>query len=185
MGQSKLTHKQELFAQHVAEGDTYADAYKKAYNAKKMAINTIYVKSSELMANGKVTVRIEELKKDAVKRSQITIDQVLNEMRNWMLFDPLSIVDEETEAVKSLKEMSKESRMSISEIHVQEIWGTEENPDGKKVRAKIGELKKIKFVDKRATADMFMKKFGEYLGEKDVTNDNLELIKEIIEGIKK
>jgi phage terminase small subunit len=181
----KLTDKQEKFCQFVAEGDTYADAYRKSYNAKKMGVNTIYVKSSELMNNGKVTVMIAELKKAAIKRNEITIDQVLEQLKNWLLFDPLDIVDEETESVKSLKDMSKEARMSLSEIHVQEIWGNEENPDGKKIRQKIGELKKIKFIDKRATADMFMKKFGEYIEKNQETSSQLDAIKEIINAIKK
>jgi len=185
MAYDKLTDKQEKFAQYVAEGQTYSDAYKNAYNASKMAINTIYVRSSELMSDSKITVRVAELKKDAVKRSEITLDNVLIEMKNWLFFDPISLIDEETECVKKLKDMSKESRMSISEITVSEIWGNVEGPDGKNHREQIGELKKIKFIDKRATADMFMKKFGAYLDEKEVNNENLEIIKEIIESIKK
>lgn len=182
---SKLTAKQEKFCQLVAEGNTYADAYREAYNSSKMSNSTIYVHSSRLMDDAKITLRVEELKKEAVKRSQITLDQVLQEMSNWMTFDPLSIIDEKTEAVKSLKDMDKKSRMSLAEIHVQEIWGTNENPDGKKIREKIGELKKIKFIDKRAVSDQFMKKFGAYINDKgSETASNLEAIKEIIEKIK-
>lgn len=181
-----LTDKQQKFAQFVADGETYADAYRKAYNASKMAVNTIYVKSSILMSDGKVTERVAEIKKEALKRNQVTLDNVLEQMSNWLKFDPLELIDEETEAVKSLKDMSKEARMSLSEIHVQEIWGTNENPDGKKIREVIGQLKKIKFIDKRAVSDQFMKKFGAYIdNNKDATNDNLELLKEIIESVKK
>lgn len=185
MGHNKLTDKQQKFAQYVSEGETYADAYRKAYNASKMANNTIYVKSSELMDNGKVSVRVTELKIAAIKRSEITIDQVLLQLKNWLLFDPIELIDEETEAVKSLKDMSKEARMSLSEIHIQELWGYSESPDGKKIRQKTGELKKIKFIDKRAVSDQFMKKFGAYVQEKDDVSSNLEAIKEIIESMKK
>lgn len=185
MESDKLTHKQALFAQYVAEGDTYADAYKKAYNASKMAINTIYVKSSELVSNGKVSVRIAELKRDAIKRGQVTIDQVLEQLKNWLLFDPLELIDEETEAVKSLKDMTKEARMSLSEIHVQDTFDFIETPDGKKIKEKTGELKKIKFIDKQKVSEQFMKKFGQYLGEINDTNSHLDAIKEIIEAIKK
>jgi phage terminase small subunit len=182
---NKLTDKQEKFCQAVAEGKTYADAYKSAYNAKKMGINTIYVNSSVLMNNNKIAIRIKELKEDAIKRNQVTLDQVLEQLKNWLLFDPIELIDEDTEAVKSLKDMSKEARMSLAEIHVQEIWGSGETPDRKKVKEKIGELKKIKFIDKRAVSDQFMKKFGAYVQDKADASSNLEAIKEIIEQIKK
>ena len=181
MAKEDLTHKQEEFARFVAEGNTYADAYKKAYNASKMSINTIYVKSSELIADGKVSVRVDELKKDAIKRNQVTIDQVLEQLKNWLLFDPIELIDEETDAIKSLKQMSKEARMSIAEMTVSEIWGSVEGPDGKNHREVIGELKKVKFIDKRATADMFMKKFGEYIDDKsNNVSDNLDKIRDIV-----
>jgi hypothetical protein len=165
---------------------TYADAYKEAYDVgKKTSPNTIYVKSSRMMDETKISLRIEELKKGAIKRNQITLDQVLIQLKNWLLFDPLELIDEKTEAVKSLKDMSKEARMSLAEIHVQEIWGSVENPDGKSVRTKIGELKKLKFIDKRAVSDQFMKKFGAYVQDKSEVSNNLEAIKEIIETMKK
>lgn len=182
----KLTDKRDKFAQYVAEGDTYAEAHRKAFPAsRKWKLNSLYCESSKLMDDPKVLQRVEELKKDAVKRNQITLDQVLEQLTNWILFDPLDLIDEETEAVKSLKDMKKEARMSLAEIHVQEIWGMSETPDGKKIKEKIGELKKIKFIDKRAVSDQFMKKFGAYVDKGEDAGSNLEAIKEIIEAIKK
>lgn len=186
MAEDKLTHKQEEFARFVAEGETYADAYRNAYNASKMGINSIYVKSSELMSDGKIRLRVDELKKEALKRNHVTLDQVLEQLKNWLLFDPLELIDGETECTKRLKDMPKEVRMSIAEITISEIWGSAPGDDGKNHKEQIGEIKKIKFVDKRATADMFMKKFGAYLDDKDnIVSDNLEKIKEIVESIKK
>lgn len=57
-----LTAKQEAFAQAVASGMTQADAYRSAYDAENMGDDTIYVKASELMSDGKVSVRVSELK---------------------------------------------------------------------------------------------------------------------------
>lgn len=57
-----LTAKQEKFAQCIADGMTQADAYRTAFNAEKMKPETIYVKASQVMADGKVTVRVSELK---------------------------------------------------------------------------------------------------------------------------
>jgi phage terminase small subunit len=57
-----LTAKQEAFAQAIADGMTQADAYRKAYSAGKMADKTVWVKASELMADGKVSGRVAELR---------------------------------------------------------------------------------------------------------------------------
>jgi hypothetical protein len=58
-----LTPKQEVFAQAVAGGKTQADAYREAYNVKPTTKNEVtQVKASQLMADGKVRVRVEELK---------------------------------------------------------------------------------------------------------------------------
>jgi phage terminase small subunit len=58
----KLTAKQEAFCQAIADGMTQADAYRAAYNAGKMSDKAIWVKASELMSDGKVSVRVAELK---------------------------------------------------------------------------------------------------------------------------
>jgi hypothetical protein len=58
----KLTAKQEAFCQAIADGMTQADAYRAAYSAEKMTDKAIYVKASELMASGNVSVRVAELK---------------------------------------------------------------------------------------------------------------------------
>ena len=63
MADVKLTAKQEAFCQAIADGMTQADAYRAAYNAEKMSDKVIWVKASELMANGDVSVRVAELKK--------------------------------------------------------------------------------------------------------------------------
>ena len=57
-----LTAKQEAFCQAIADGMTQADAYRTAYSAEKMADKTIWEKASALMADGKVTARVAELK---------------------------------------------------------------------------------------------------------------------------
>lgn len=56
-----LTSKQEAFCQAVVSGMNQADAYRSAYNAANMKPEAVHVKSCELIKNGKVTVRIQEL----------------------------------------------------------------------------------------------------------------------------
>lgn len=57
-----LTPKQEKFARCIADGMTQADAYRAAYNAENMKADTIYKRASDLMLDGAIKGRIQELK---------------------------------------------------------------------------------------------------------------------------
>src|SRR5690554_6543410 len=92
-----LTAKQEKFAQLVAEGKTYADAYQGAYNVgKKTSKNSIYVKSSRLMDEAKIQLRVHELKQEVLERNKATLDEVLTEMAKWLRFDPIKLFNDDS-----------------------------------------------------------------------------------------
>ena len=57
-----LTPKQEKFAHCIADGMSQADAYRTAFDAGKMKAETIHKRASELMADGAVTGRVQELR---------------------------------------------------------------------------------------------------------------------------
>ena len=56
-----LTAKQENFAQAVAGGMTQSDAYRSAYNAGKMKAETVQQVASRMMADRKVSARVDAL----------------------------------------------------------------------------------------------------------------------------
>lgn len=174
-----LTPQQNRFAELVSEGNSYADSYKGAYNAQNMGINTIYVNSSVLMSDNKISIRVKELVDENRKRNQVTLSEVLEEMAAWLRFDPADIMNE-ADCVKSIKQLPKEVRKSISEIRVQELYTNIDN-----VKTKIGEVKNIKFVDKRATADMFLKKFGAYITNVKIDVEDMSHLKDLLNGIAK
>jgi hypothetical protein len=68
MTQAKLTAKQELFAQGIADGLGQADAYRMAYDSKTASEASIYVQASNLMKNSKVALRVDELKSQVVEK---------------------------------------------------------------------------------------------------------------------
>jgi phage terminase small subunit len=68
MTQTKLTAKQELFAQCIADGMGQADAYRTAYDAKTASDSSIYVQASNLMKNSKVALRVDELRSQVVEK---------------------------------------------------------------------------------------------------------------------
>lgn len=76
----ELTPKQEKFCQlYIELGDASA-AYRGAYNAEKMKIETIHRKAKECLDNGKVSARIKELQALHAKRHEITVDDLIAEL---------------------------------------------------------------------------------------------------------
>lgn len=80
LGMSVLTPKQESFAQQVAEGKTYSDAYRYAYDAKGMKDNTINSKAYLLMAKDYIRARVEELRKPVVEETRVTLKRHLDDL---------------------------------------------------------------------------------------------------------
>lgn len=76
-GESMLTPKQEKFVQGIIEGKSQADAYRAAYNTKKMTDGAIYVEASILMNNPKVTLRLTELRNQAMKPTIMSVQERL------------------------------------------------------------------------------------------------------------
>lgn len=79
-----LTPKQEAFCLAYVETGNASEAYRRSYSAGKMKAATINVKASELLADGKIAVRVKELR-DAVtakaqKRLEISKDWVLEQL---------------------------------------------------------------------------------------------------------
>jgi phage terminase small subunit len=76
-----LTPKQEAFCLAYLETGNASEAYRRAYSAAGMKAATINVKASELLSNGKVAVRLDELRKPAVKAAQMTLEGHLADLK--------------------------------------------------------------------------------------------------------
>jgi len=174
-----LTPQQEKFAQLVSEGNSYADSYKGAYKAENMGINTIYVNSSVLMSDNKIAIRVKELQAKTIKRNEVTLDEVLHEMAEWLKFNIKTIFNEDG-TMKPLHQMTDQEASSIASYEVVELFR-----GGGESRSQIGELKKVKLIDKRAVADMFLRKLGAYIDNHKIVIEDLSYLDEILKGIKK
>lgn len=71
-----LTPKQEAFCLAYIETGNASEAYRRSYSAGKMKPESIAVKASELLKNGKITVRLEELRADHQNRHNVTVDSL-------------------------------------------------------------------------------------------------------------
>ena len=72
-----LTEKQEAFAQNIIMGMSQAEAYRNAYNTKKMSDKTVWENASRLMNNSKVIARVEELRSQVAKTAIMTAEERL------------------------------------------------------------------------------------------------------------
>ena len=72
-----LTAKQEAFVRNIIQGMSQADAYRSAYDTKKMSDKSIWENASRLMANDKVTARITELRNELAKPSIMSAQERL------------------------------------------------------------------------------------------------------------
>ena len=80
-----LTPKQERFCHAYLEHGNASEAYRQSYNAGAMKPETVNRKASEVLSNGKVTARLEELRAPVVEATRITLEghlYTLAELRN-------------------------------------------------------------------------------------------------------
>ena len=76
----KLTPKQEKFATLYIELGNASEAYRQSYDCSRMKPEVVHVKAAELLENGKITVRIEELRAEHRQRHNLGVDDLLAEL---------------------------------------------------------------------------------------------------------
>lgn len=88
----KLTIKQERFAQGLFAGKSQREAYRQAFNTKKMSDNAVDVEASNLANSPKITLRLDELTNELKERNMITVEKVLNRWWDIATADPNEII---------------------------------------------------------------------------------------------
>lgn len=79
---SDLTPKQEAFAQAVASGKSQSDAYRVAYTVRESTKpDTVNQSASRIMADPKVSARVEQLRQPIAEAAQITLASHLERLR--------------------------------------------------------------------------------------------------------
>jgi phage terminase small subunit len=112
--ESMLTPKQELFVQKIIEGMSQADAYRSAYDTKRMSDNAIYREASLLLDNPKVAQRLSELREELAKPSIKTAQERLE----WLT----QLIDSEKEGT-SEKLRAIDIMNKMEGCYVQKIEG--------------------------------------------------------------
>ncbi len=98
-----LTAKQEAFVQNIIQGMSQADAYRSAYDAKKMSDKTIHERASVLASQDKVKTRLKEL------RDKLANEKIMNaqERLEWLTRLIQSQEASNTDKLKALDIMNK------------------------------------------------------------------------------
>ena len=78
-----LTAKQEKFVQGLVSGLSQRQAYKEAYDAEKMKDETIDRKAFDLMQNGKIRARFNELMNEHKAKALWTREEAVNDLK-WL-----------------------------------------------------------------------------------------------------
>ncbi len=115
-----LTVKQEAFCNYYIETGNASEAYRRAFCCKKMTEKSIWEKASTLLSEVKVRSRVKELQEELKKKSDLSKERILNELKcivnakisdyvelkNGVLkfkdFDELT--EEQIKAIESVKE---------------------------------------------------------------------------------
>lgn len=75
-----LTPKQENFCLAYLETGNASEAYRRSYDAENMTPESVNRKAKELIDNGKITARLEELRAPVIAKAQLTVEDLLAEL---------------------------------------------------------------------------------------------------------
>ena len=82
---SGLTQKQEKFCVEYIRTGNASEAYRQSYDCSRMKSETVNREGFETLQNPKISARVDQLRADAAKRHEITVDSLtleLEEARN-------------------------------------------------------------------------------------------------------
>lgn len=158
---SKLTIKQERFARAYIETGNASEAYRRAYEPKKMSDEAVAVEACRLLKSPKVALMVEQLQQAAAKRNEITVDRIVRELSLIGFANMLDYIQtqEDGSAYIDLSKLSREQAAAIGEVTSETYY------EGGGEDAKAVKRTKFKLIDKRgALVDL-----GKHLGmfEKD------------------
>lgn len=168
MADAKLTAQMEAFALGMSSGKTQADAYRNAYpRSKKWKNEAVYVKASELMKNGKVAVRIAELRERITNTGIASAARVLLEASRLALFDPRKLFFDDG-TPKPITELDDDTAAALAGLEVvEEFEGSGED------RKFVGYTKKYKVADKNSALEKLFKHYGLYEKDNEQKTDPL------------
>lgn len=164
-----LTAKQEAFAVAVAKGANASDAYRAAYDASRMSLETLHKRASELLKHGGVAGRIEALRAPALRKSELSVERTLQEVARLAYFDPRTLYRGDGQ-LKRPDEWDDDTAAGVASIEVLEEY--EGKGDDREL---VGFTKKLKLWDKNSAIEKAMKHLGLFERDNAQRGESLNL----------
>lgn len=150
-----LTEKQEKYCQSYLICGNQSTAYRIAYDAEAMNVNSVAVEACKLHSDPKISLRIKELQKEVYERNKIEIDEIIQSLAGMVRFDIADLYDEHG-ALLQINKIPLHARQMINQLDVDEMRIQNEI---------VGYTKKIRTINKLDAIEKLMKHLGGY--EKD------------------
>lgn len=155
----KLTPKQERFCQEIVKGRSQADAYRAAFNAKKMLDDTIYSRASELRADRKIAGRIQEIQGPVIAKVRVTREEWLEKMQAFFYSDVRKMFDQFGNPIE-LPQLGDNEAAMVEGFEFCEDYTKVKKSDGDTDAVATGYTKKYKLTPKLKA----MLEFGKVMG---------------------
>lgn len=156
-----MTDAQKRFCNEYLVDLNATRAYKVAYSRCKKD-ETANVNSSKLLRNTKVQKYISEKQKEIEKRTEVTQDMVIKELAKIAFLDIRKLYTENGQ-LKNIADIDSETAGAISSLEtLEEYDGHGED------REKIGDIQKVKLLDKTKALELL----GRHLG---MFNDKMKI----------
>lgn len=108
-----LTPKQERFCNYYIETGNASEAYRRAYDARKMKPDSVNRKAFELLENVKIAARVRELQEEFNRKSDLTKEEALRILGNMAKADVGDALVVSAEEFKNLPEQVRASVQSV------------------------------------------------------------------------
>jgi phage terminase small subunit len=159
---SVLTPKQDSFCQKYIELGNASEAYRQSYDASDMKPETVNRKAKELLDNGKIAARIEELKARQLRRHDVTIERVVEEYSKLAFLDIRKVFDEEGN-LRPVHELDPDTAAAISGLEIEKRISAIAGPDVQ------SHTHKIKLTDKKGALDSLAKYLGMFVEKTEIS----------------
>lgn len=163
-----LTIKQEMFCrEYLIDLNATQAAIRSGYSEKTVNANV-----SRMMVDDGIQCRIQELMQEREKRTEITADNVLEEIRKIAFFDVRKLYDEDGH-LKAVQDLDDETAKVVSSFKSRrEYQGKDEEGN-----AEYATIEEYRTYDKAKHLEMLGKHLGIF--EKDNSQSNKIIVKDI------
>lgn len=114
-----LTEKQERFCLKYTECLNASEAYRYAYDCRKMSAKSVWRKAAELMANGNVAARIEYIQSHIAETSGIAVLRIISELGR-IAFSDATRIRKDWMTLKDFEVLTEDEKACIQSIETKE-----------------------------------------------------------------